>query len=79
MNDDVSCPSLSLVVRWFRETHNLHITVECYSNVYRWVLWNVNGTFITNSTREGKREYDTCEKALENAILYMIEWVKREK
>lgn len=69
-------PTQALAARWLREVYNLHISTEPYAGTWHWVLWNVNGTFITNSATRGKEDFETCEEAIEDALREAIKLVK---
>ena len=69
-------PTQALAARWLRDVYNLHISTEPYAGTWHWVLWNVNGTFITNSATRGKEDFETCEEAIEDALQEAIKLVK---
>lgn len=71
-----SRPTQALAARWLRDVYNLHISTEPYAGTWHWVLWNVNGTFITNSATRGKEDFETCEEAIEDALQEVIKLVK---
>lgn len=75
-DDTIACPTQSLAARWLRDVYNLHISTEPYAGTWHWVLWNVNGTFITNSATRGKEDFETCEEAIEDALQEVIKLVK---
>ena len=72
-----SCPTQALAARWLREVYNLHISTEPYAGTWHWVLWNVNGTFITHSAMRGKEDFETCEGAIEDALQEAIKLIKK--
>lgn len=71
-----SRPTQALAARWLRDVYNLHISTAPYAGTWHWVLWNVNGTFITNSATRGKEDFETCEEAIEDALQEVIKLVK---
>lgn len=70
--DAYSCPTQSLAARWIRENHNLHISIEPYANTWRWILWWTNGELITNSATAEKKDFETYEQAMEDALRYAL-------
>lgn len=67
-----SRPSQSHAASWIRENHNLHISIEPYANTWRWILWWTNGEFITNSATAEKKDFETYEQAMEDALMYVL-------
>lgn len=73
---ECKCPTQALAARWLRDIYNLHISTAPYAGTWHWVLWNVNGTFITSSATRGKEGFETCEEAIEDALCEAIKLVK---
>lgn len=67
-----SYPTLYEVQKWFRENHNLHITIDRNASGYYWCICKAdNGTFIENYDWSGPNDggdWDSYEEALEAAI-----------
>ena len=66
-------PTQSLVQKWLREVHNIHISVIC--SVLRDKYWSE--IYGQNTTAmESVLEYSTYEEALENALQESLKLIK---
>lgn len=72
-------PTQELAASWIRENHNIHISIEPYANTWRWILWWTNGVLITNSATAEKRDFETYEQAMEDAIRQALRRIIKNK
>ena len=80
IGNDVMRPTLQMAMKWLREVHKLHISVEMgfdvdYSQYFFYVpsvcrFSNKSGEY---QTPFGEKEFDTYEEAAEAAIKYCLE------
>ena len=69
-SEDVECsaPTQSLLQKWLREIHHIHITIEMVSIVSETYCYIIRGNFpLINSYKDLDYE-DTYESALEDAL-----------
>ena len=69
-----SAPTQSLLQRWLREKHNIHIEVYVNQTGWGWILTKLNGTIIKEIT--DWKFSDTYEQALEAGLLEALELIK---
>lgn len=71
-DDDVACPTQSLLQRWLREKHRLIILIEITKyKKYLFSIDNINGNFI------GEFLYITYEEALEQGLAEALKMIKK--
>ncbi len=76
----IDCPTLQMAMKWLREVHNLHISVNMgfdvdYSQYFFYVPFvcrfsNKDGEYLTPFD---EKEFGSCEEATEAAIKYCLE------
>lgn len=73
------CPTLQMVMRWLRDTHNIVIVINFITEHYRadinafsWVIYTANNHLGWDKT-ESKKSLISYEEACENAIKYCLE------
>ena len=81
----IAAPTQSLLQRWLRVVHYLHIEIVATASGYIWLLDKTNGTSVADSDYQGTGAnensgcYDTYELALEDGLRYALENLKRIK
>jgi hypothetical protein len=78
--EDYSRPSIYVAMKWLREVHNLHISIEMGFDVdnRQYFFFAPSICKFSNKTGEyqtpfGEKEFDTYEQATEAAIKYCLE------
>ena len=80
-----SAPTQSLLQKWLRETHNIHIMDNYMPNIKKWdfVVYdlNLNGMAWVKHYSEyrrshGNRRFNSYEEALENGLVEALELIK---
>jgi len=76
----IACPTLWMAMKWLREVHNIHISVEMGFDVdnRQYFFFAPSICKFSNKTGEyqtpfGEKEFDTYEEACEAAIKYCLE------
>jgi len=71
----ISAPTLQVVMKWLREIHNLHITIDPYITtkgvMYTYRIYNLARNKV--SLLKAKGEFKNNESACEDAIRYCLE------
>lgn len=88
-NSIISRPTQSLLQKWLREVHKLHIEVELTDNSggfwFTWSIVNSNKrescseTFDQATTTYDYVQHGTYEEALESGLLNGLRWVKKNE
>lgn len=78
--DDYSCPTQSLVSRWLRDAHQIHVGIVCYDDEWFWDLWKTNGSVIGVYTIKyhGEKLFPSYEEAMEAGIQEAIKFIKQQ-
>ena len=78
-NHQTSRPTQSLAARWLREYCGIHVSIEPYANMWHWILWKINGTFISNSSKVVKKEFESYEEAMEAGLQEALKLIIKDK
>ena len=62
----ISAPTQSLLAKWLRDVHNIHVKISCHLGDWYFELVSILGHFNTN--RYSEVEYITYEAALEEGL-----------
>lgn len=78
--NEILCPTLQMVMKWLREVHKIHISVEIGFDVdnHQYYFFVPSVCRFSDKSGEyenpfGEKEFDTYEKACEAAIKYCLE------
>lgn len=85
-----SAPTQSLLQKWLRDEHQIHIEVELYDNsrTYHWEYrvitskdrdWNDVDCFDSAKRHYNREEFGTFEKALEQGLQESLKLIGNEK
>ena len=70
----ISAPTLQMAVKWLREVHNIFISIAfCIYPTEKRVTWTPEITTFESVFPESAIEYDSSERAAEEAIKYCLE------
>jgi len=78
----VSAPTQSLLQKWLRETHNIHIKIEIsnigryYFQIYQFEPKNKSNVLFFISQNVGLSKYDVYEEALEIGLQEALKLIK---
>lgn len=72
-------PTQDIAARWLREYYGIHVSIEPYANMWHWILWKINGTFISNSSKAVKKEFESYEEAMETGLQEALRIIIKNK
>lgn len=68
LRDEFLCPTQSLLARWIREKHNIHIDSYPNASGYLYYINKTNGTLVYDSNFDGPNDggaWNSYEEAME--------------
>lgn len=77
--DSINAPTQQLAARWLREYYSIHVSIEPYANMWHWILWKTNGTFVSNSSKAVKKEFESYEKGMEAGLQEALRIIIKDK
>lgn len=82
LDKDTWLMEMTLLQKWLRDNHNVHVLIDCNASGWFWELYKTNGTSISSFEDAGPNaagQWDTYEESLEVGLIEAIEIIKEQK
>ena len=74
----ILCPTQSLLQKWLREVHNIHIEIYSHNNDWYFILQSTHYPKSFEFKSQCEKDYQTYEEALEEALQESLKLINNE-